>query len=315
MSDIVYAVHTRAGTYLLDDDGFCRWVLSRSGARSDDRCVGAQFVAALDLRSKGGLVGELRIGSCALFIRSENGRFILIRTKPIEHVEIRDGNSEAEDPYQADEHPTEPEPEPVVLPSHHAVAGVFNAPASAPEPVALPEPRVIVQAAQPYYDYPPPPPPPMPARVEPPPRVRTEPLPQQHPPEPRRGQTEPPPPPVPPALVTRPPLPIAPPRTPAAPRARASRRDEAQATQPLPSPGPLPPSGPIAAWPPMLDPPPPQAELLPLAPIRPEFPSAEELDETDLEEVGEDDQVYSMEVTLSLPLFRTDARGGHPFRK
>src|SRR4029079_2725357 len=89
MSDIVYAVHTRACTYLLDDDGICRWVLSRSGARSDDRCVVAQFVPALDLRMKGGLIGELRIGASALFIRQEGGRFMLIRTKPIEHVEIR----------------------------------------------------------------------------------------------------------------------------------------------------------------------------------------------------------------------------------
>ena len=69
MSGIVDAVHTRACTYLLDDEGICRGVLSRSGAKSDDRCVGAQFVAALDLHSRGGLVGELRIGASALIVR------------------------------------------------------------------------------------------------------------------------------------------------------------------------------------------------------------------------------------------------------
>ena len=322
MSDIVYAVHTRACTYLLDEEGICRWVLSRSGARSDDRCVGAQFVAALDLRSRGGLVGELRIGAQALFIRSDGGRFMLIRTKPIEHVEIRGAQAEVEDPYQADEYPTEPEPEPepVVLPSHHAVAGVFEAPMRAPEPEPPSEQRVIVQAPMPSYYEPPPPVPlraPPPAPAPPPARAYTEPLP--------RGHTEPPPPPAPPPMVTRPPLPIAPPRTPApvpaiapqpaVPRARASRNDEAQATQPLPPAGPPPPNGPVPAWPPMLAPPPPQAELLPLGPVRPEYPSSEELDEADLEEVGEDDQVYSMEVTLSLPLFRTDTKPGQAWRR
>src|SRR5689334_4112832 len=122
MAEIVYAVHTRACTYLLDDEGICRWVLSRSGAKSDDRCIGAQFVAALDQHSKGGLVGELRLGTCALFVRSEDGRFVLIRTKPIEHVEIRgEGEGEAY-PF---------EPEPVVLPDRLAVAAVFNAPVPA----------------------------------------------------------------------------------------------------------------------------------------------------------------------------------------
>jgi hypothetical protein len=319
MSDIVYAVHTRACTYLLDDEGICRWVLSRSGARSDDRCVGAQFVAALDLRSKGGLIGELRIGASALFIRSENGRFMLIRTKAIEHVEIRgaeaEGAVEGESPYQAYEYPAEPEPEPVVLPMHHAVAGVFNAPVPAPEPMPVSEHRVIVQSPQAHYEVPPPayydaPPAPMPP---PPARVRTEPMPR-NPAEPMpRGNTEPPPPPAPPPMVARPPLPIAPPRVPAA---RPSR-SEAQETQPLPLAGPAPalPTGRVPAWPPMLAPPPPQAELLPLVPARPDLPSSEELDDADLEEVGEDDQVYSMEVTLSLPLFRSDPRAGQAFRR
>jgi hypothetical protein len=329
MSDIVYAVHTRSCTYLLDDEGICRWVLSRSGAKSDDRCVGAQFVAALDLHSKDGLIGELRIGASALFIRSDGGRFMLIRTKPIEYVELRDaGAAEPEDPYQADEYPTEPEPEPVVLPSHHAVAGVFEAPMHAPEPLPPAEQRVIVQASQPYYEtpqyelpqYEPPPPqpyyePPPPrqapaaplppvyghAEPSPPMRGRTEPLP---------GRTEPPPPPAPPPMVLRPPLPIAPPRA-----ARAHRNDEVHETQPLPPAGPPLPTGRVPAWPPMLAPPPPQAELLPIAPSRPGMASSEELDDADLEEVGEDEQVYSTEVTLSLPLFRSDPRSGHVWRR
>jgi len=266
MSEIVYAVHTRACTYLLDEEGVCRWVLSRSGANSDDRCVGAQFVAALDLSTKGGLIGELRIGSSALFILSENGRFMLIRTKPIEHVEFRGAGAGAQS-EASDEYPTVPDPEPDLLPAHHAVAAVFNAPAPAPEPEP-PSARVILREG--YYAEPPPP------SAPPPPSF------------PRAPARMPAPVPVPP----RPPM-----------------RDQAQATQPLP------PTGRMPAWPAMLAPPPPPAEMVPLGPARPHLPSAEEIDVDDLEEVGEDEQVYSMEVTLSLPLFRPDPHAGPAWRR
>jgi hypothetical protein len=104
MSDMAYAVHTRTCIYLLDDDGICRWTLAPSGvpAQGADRCVGAQFVACLDLRVEGGLVGELMIGAAALFARVENGRFVLLRTPMIEYVEFRSGE---------EEEPAPPEPQ------------------------------------------------------------------------------------------------------------------------------------------------------------------------------------------------------------
>ena len=43
--------------------------------------------------------------------------------------------------------------------------------------------------------------------------------------------------------------------------------------------------------------------MLPLAPARAPLHSAEELDAADLEEVGDEDQIYSMEVTLTMPLW------------
>src|SRR5437879_2891384 len=104
MSDMAYAVHTRTCIYLLDDDGICRWTLAPTGvsAPGAERCVGAQFVACLDLRVEGGLVGELMIGAAALFARVEHGRFVLLRTPIIEYVE-----------YRAEEQPAAPEPQPV----------------------------------------------------------------------------------------------------------------------------------------------------------------------------------------------------------
>ena len=297
MSEIVYAVHTRACTYLLDDEGICRWVLSRSGARSDDRCVGAQFVAALDLHSKGGLVGELRLGASALFIRSEDGRFVLIRTKPIEHVEIRGPDGSSPDSGA-------PEADPVVLPDRLAVAAVFNAPVHA----AIPEPpsaaRVILR--DPRSEAPPPPSEPPPPRAENTQRLITEPFPA---PPGVVHQTQPPPrmpapaPLPPPTETTRSrSFPKPPPRV----SPRLPPADDPTSTQPLPGlpgPGPAVPTGPVPAWPPMLAPPPPQAEMLPLAPARAPLHSAEELDAADLEEVGDEDQIYSMEVTLTMPLW------------
>lgn len=89
MSDTLYTVHTRTCTYLLDEDGICRWVRSPSNAPAEVGCIGAQFVACLDLRVNGGLVGELLVGAFALFVRNENGRAVLLRTTPIEQVEFR----------------------------------------------------------------------------------------------------------------------------------------------------------------------------------------------------------------------------------
>jgi hypothetical protein len=64
-------------------------VLSPSGTPAEVSCIGAQFVACLDFRVSGGLVGELLVGASALFVRMEDGRAVLLRTTPIEHVEFR----------------------------------------------------------------------------------------------------------------------------------------------------------------------------------------------------------------------------------
>lgn len=88
--DMAYAVHTRTCSYLLDERGVCRWIVARQGAvpAHVNQCVGAQFVACLDLATAGGLVGDLRPGAMALFVRnSEPGRMVLLRTAPIESVD------------------------------------------------------------------------------------------------------------------------------------------------------------------------------------------------------------------------------------
>lgn len=117
MPELTYAVHTATCTYLLDDEGVCRWVHAPSGVTPPgaERCMGAQFVASLDLRTEGGLVGELRVGAAALFVREEEGRFVLLRTLPIEHVQIRDEAQEAE-----------PEPEPIDDPHSFAETPIFS---------------------------------------------------------------------------------------------------------------------------------------------------------------------------------------------
>jgi hypothetical protein len=89
MPDLTYAVHTAACTYLLDDEGVCRSItVSPPPPPGTERCIGAQFVASLDVHIEGGLSGELCIGAAALFVAAHEGRFVLMRTQPIERVEI-----------------------------------------------------------------------------------------------------------------------------------------------------------------------------------------------------------------------------------
>lgn len=87
---MAYAVHTTTCSYLLDAQGICRWIVATRGAVPPhvNRCVGAQFVACLDLATPGGLVGDLRPGAMALFVTNrEPGRMVLLRTAPIESVD------------------------------------------------------------------------------------------------------------------------------------------------------------------------------------------------------------------------------------
>jgi hypothetical protein len=95
--DIAYTAHTETCTLLLDAEGICRSVLAVSsrvaangGARptriptSAERCVGAQYVATLDLREPGGMAPLPTPGAQMLFARTEaNGRITLIRSAPV----------------------------------------------------------------------------------------------------------------------------------------------------------------------------------------------------------------------------------------
>ncbi len=91
MPNLTYAVHTESCTYLLDEDGVCRWVVSPTGVMQGaaSAAVGAQFVACLDLRVEGALVAGLAVGAQALFAKLEDGRQVLLRTTPIARVETR----------------------------------------------------------------------------------------------------------------------------------------------------------------------------------------------------------------------------------
>src|SRR5262249_1014265 len=77
---------------MLDDGGMCRRILSSTGMVPPDikQCIGAQFVACLDLTLEGGLAGELLLGAAALFVkRDAAGRMQLLRTGMIFQVETR----------------------------------------------------------------------------------------------------------------------------------------------------------------------------------------------------------------------------------
>lgn len=93
MDKVAYAVHTRTCTFLLDAEGLCQWIISRTGVLPTEirGCVGAQFVACLHAELAGSLAGELVIGAAALFVKTdaETGKFMLMRSGAILHVEQR----------------------------------------------------------------------------------------------------------------------------------------------------------------------------------------------------------------------------------
>ncbi len=99
--DIAYTAHTETCTLLLDAEGICRSVLavssrasSNGGARptripcSAERCVGAQYVATLDVREPGAMTAIPAPGAQMLFAKTEkNGRITLIRSAPVVRFE------------------------------------------------------------------------------------------------------------------------------------------------------------------------------------------------------------------------------------
>jgi hypothetical protein len=110
--EIAYAAHTESCTFLLDGDGICRFVTTApargmlpvrarhadAGARGSDgagrvpdhadRCIGAQYVASIDLGAKGGLVELPRPGAPLVFARIEaDGRIALVRSGPLVRFE------------------------------------------------------------------------------------------------------------------------------------------------------------------------------------------------------------------------------------
>jgi len=93
---IAYSATTMACTFLLDADGVCRRVLMKRERRADAtlggrtrtqaarRCIGAQYVATIDVQVEGGLVPMPRVGSPMLFAYAgEDGRLAVVRTGPL----------------------------------------------------------------------------------------------------------------------------------------------------------------------------------------------------------------------------------------
>lgn len=93
---IAYAATTMACTFLLDADGICQRVVMKRERRADatlggrtrneaaKRCIGAQYVATIDVQVVGGLVPMPRVGSAMLFAYiGEDGRLAVVRTGPL----------------------------------------------------------------------------------------------------------------------------------------------------------------------------------------------------------------------------------------
>lgn len=106
---IAYAAHTATCTFLLDEEGICVDIVAAPGSRKDPRtgstaqCLGAQYVASLDLASSGGLVELPSTGSTMLFARvDERGRVSLVRTGAVTEFESRRDADPFDGPPTAD---------------------------------------------------------------------------------------------------------------------------------------------------------------------------------------------------------------------
>jgi hypothetical protein len=96
---VAYVAQTRDHLLMLDHEGVCLHVHRRHklrGAEVDEavdgaiRCIGAQYVAAIDIRQPGALVHEPVVGAPMLFAKAnENGRISIVRTGPIVRFEAR----------------------------------------------------------------------------------------------------------------------------------------------------------------------------------------------------------------------------------
>jgi hypothetical protein len=92
---IAFVVHTDRCALLLDPEGVCRWVLrkvqgSDRFVEAAQRCIGAQFVGALDPFQEGVLGPTPAIGKSALFARVVGGRASLVRVGPLSGFDTLD---------------------------------------------------------------------------------------------------------------------------------------------------------------------------------------------------------------------------------
>lgn len=93
--ELAYVAHSARCALLLDADGVCRWVVPKADASdalviAARRCVGGQFVAALDREAEGLLSAKPRVGTNLLFACSNDGRLSLARFGPIVEFEMLD---------------------------------------------------------------------------------------------------------------------------------------------------------------------------------------------------------------------------------
>ena len=102
--DIAYAALTESCTFMLDAEGICRWVVASNSTAPHqkkhqqvaERCIGAQYVASLDVNTSGGLIEMPRVGVPMLFARVDrNGRVSLVRTGPVLRFEARTAPAES----------------------------------------------------------------------------------------------------------------------------------------------------------------------------------------------------------------------------
>jgi hypothetical protein len=122
-----YAATTDGCTFLLDEDGVCLRVLLKHEQRSAKdatlggrtrgqaarRCIGAQYVASIDVRVDGALVPMPRVGMPMLFAYTgDDGRIAVVRTGRLVKFETLGQEPESDAPRAREPHASPPAPQP-----------------------------------------------------------------------------------------------------------------------------------------------------------------------------------------------------------
>jgi hypothetical protein len=153
---VAYVARTQSSTLFLDADGVCLRVESHGIPATTDgaqRCIGAQYVASMDLTAAGGLAPLPKVGAPLLFgAVGSNGKIYIVRTGPlVAFEEVWSGVHARNELPLPPKVIVEDDPEAKTTPFRRGKASrpPLYVPPPVPTPVPVPTPEIILEEDDP----------------------------------------------------------------------------------------------------------------------------------------------------------------------